>query len=78
MIVALGVLYEYLREVQKDVDRRIAAGLRGSGAERVRGRVNRSAGGLREGSSSPEGLSEVEDAGLLTGRKALKSASGCG
>ena len=72
MIVALGVLYEYLRVVQQDVDRRVAAALRGSGAERV----NRA--GSREGSTSPEGLSEVEDAGLLTGRRVLKRSSAAG
>jgi len=74
VIVALGILYEYLREVQKTVDRRIAAGLRGSGAELAR----ESRSGSRAASSSPEVLSEVEDAGLLTGRRALKRASGCG
>jgi len=77
VIIALGVLYEYLREVQKTVDRRIAAGLRGSGAERARGSRSGSRA-RREASSSPEGLSEVEDSGLLTGRRALKRASGCG
>jgi len=71
VIVALGVLYEYLRELQKEVDRKIAAGLRGSGVERV------TRTGSRQGSSSPEGLSEVEDAGLLTGRRVMKKmASG--
>lgn len=66
VIVALGVLYEYLREVQKEVDRKIAASLRGSGAERG-SRV-----GSRDGSTSPDRLGEVEDAGLLTGRRVLK------
>jgi copper transporter 1 len=70
VIVALGVLYEYLREVQKDVDRRIAVGLRASGAERV------SRTGSREGRGGREGSSEVEDAGLLTGRRVLKKAGG--
>lgn len=67
MIVALGVLYEYLREIQKGVDRRIAEALRGAGKEIGSGR--------RSGSSSP--VSEVEDAGLLSGRRALRK-SGAG
>jgi solute carrier family 31 (copper transporter), member 1 len=72
VIVALGVLYEYLREVQKDVDRKIAASLRGSGAERI------SRGASREGSTSPDRSGEVEDAGLLTGRRILKKTLGGG
>ena len=58
------------------MDRRIAAGLRAAGIER---RVSRNASRSRSRSggngSTPE-LSEVEDAGLLTGRRATRKATG--
>ncbi|KZT29137.1 Ctr copper transporter [Neolentinus lepideus HHB14362 ss-1] len=55
-IVALGVLYEWLREFQKTLDRRIALSLaqQGKGKARVSGR------------STPE--AEREETGLLSGR----------
>jgi len=70
VIVALGVLYEYLRAVQRGFDRRVALGLRGKGKVAASG----IAPGGRVDSGS-EGSSELEDnAGLLSGRRALKRA----
>ena len=70
-IVGLGILYEYLREIQKNVDRQIAASLRNHGIESpIRGATG------RQGTTSPEGISEVEDAGLLTGRRTSKKTEG--
>ncbi|KAI0084874.1 Ctr copper transporter [Irpex rosettiformis] len=59
VIVALGVLYEWLREAQKIADRKIAATLsaQGKGKARVSGRT------------SPE---DHEEAGLLTGLRVIK------
>ncbi|TFK53534.1 copper transporter [Heliocybe sulcata] len=61
-IVALGVLYEWLREFQKTLDRRIALSLaqQGKGKGRLSGR------------STPD--AEREETGLLSGRLALKKA----
>jgi len=63
-IMALGVLYEYLRAFSKSLDTRIALALVASG------KGKRSASGVRSGRSSPE-----EDAGLMTGRRMFKIAS---
>ncbi|KAF7321676.1 FAD-binding FR-type domain-containing protein [Mycena kentingensis (nom. inval.)] len=59
VIVALGVLYEYLRAFQKSLDTRIALLLIASGKGKTRARS-----GSRSGRSSPD-----ESAGLLTGRR---------
>jgi len=64
-IVALGVLYEYLRVFSKALDTRIALALVASG------KGKRTASGLRSGRSSPS----EEDAGLLTGRRLFKIPS---
>ncbi|KAI0684738.1 Ctr copper transporter [Cytidiella melzeri] len=68
VIVALGILYEWLREVQKVTDRKIAATLsaQGKGKSRV--------GGLVSGRRSPEADSEEE--GLLTGLRMSKDDNG--
>ena len=67
-IVALGVLYEYLRVVRVALDQRVAADLRAAGRE-----VKRSRSG---GRTSPDG--DHEEAGLISGRRATKAAvTGC-
>jgi copper transporter 1 len=71
VIVALGVLYEYLREVQRGFDRRVALGLRGKGKARS---VGNAAGGARGDSGSDASSGIEDDAGLLSGRRALKKA----
>jgi len=65
-IVALGVFYEWLREFQRAVDRRIARSL----AQNTKGKGRIGRGVSSRDSPSPE----PEDAGLLTGRRAFKSA----
>ncbi|KAF7986965.1 hypothetical protein HWV62_13 [Athelia sp. TMB] len=62
-IVALGVLYEYLRVVRVALDQRVAADLRAAGRE-----VKRSRSG---GRTSPDG--DHEEAGLISGRRATKA-----
>ena len=64
VIVALGVLYEWLREAQKAADRKIAATLsaQGKGKSRVSGRT------------SP--AEDHEEAGLLTGLRVVKDDNG--
>ncbi|KAF7315661.1 FAD-binding FR-type domain-containing protein [Mycena indigotica] len=64
-IVALGILYEYLRAFQKSLDTRIAIALVASGKGKTRARS-----GSRSGRSSPD-----EDAGLLSGRRMFKVAA---
>jgi copper transporter 1 len=61
--VALGVFYEYLREIQKTLDRRIALSLSdGKGkAQRPRSRST----------SGSEGV--AEETGLLHGRRVFKA-----
>ncbi|GJF00677.1 Ctr copper transporter [Phanerochaete sordida] len=66
-IVALGVLYEWLREAQKISDARIAATLSAQNKGKARG-------GMVSGRSSPE--IEGEEAGLLTGIRATKEHNG--
>ncbi|EPQ57094.1 Ctr copper transporter, partial [Gloeophyllum trabeum ATCC 11539] len=61
-IVALGVLYEWLREFQKTLDRRIALSL----AQQSKGK------GRSSGRNTPDG--ELEETGLLSGRRLLKKA----
>ncbi|KZP34496.1 Ctr copper transporter, partial [Athelia psychrophila] len=79
-IVALGVLYEYLRVVRAGLDRRVAADLRARGRE-----VKRSRSGGREremgrGAGSPEagGEGDAEEAGLISGRRVGKAAVAIG
>jgi hypothetical protein len=62
IIVALGVLYEYLRAFQKSFDRRIAASLSGT---KGKGRI-RLSGSSGSGRSTPESNQE-EESGLLNG-----------
>ncbi|EGO00171.1 hypothetical protein SERLA73DRAFT_180611 [Serpula lacrymans var. lacrymans S7.3] len=62
VIVGLGVLYEYLRVFQRQVDRRIALSL-GKGKSRARS---------SSGRNSPTNASDFEEAALLTGRRTLK------
>lgn len=63
-IVALGVLYEWLREAQKVMDLKIAATLSAQGKGKARG-------GTVSGRSSP-GV-DSEEAGLLTGLPTAKA-----
>lgn len=67
-IVALGVLYEWLREAQKIADTKIAATLSAQSKGKARG-------GTVSGRSSPE--VDSEEAGLLTGVRATKGRQGC-
>ncbi|KAI0339889.1 Ctr copper transporter [Trametopsis cervina] len=67
-VMALGVLYEWLREVQKIADRKIAATLSAQGKGKAR------SGGLVSSRDSPE--IDSEEAGLLTGLPVLKVGSG--
>jgi len=62
-IVALGVLYEYLRQVQRTYDQNVARHL----MTRTKGKAVDSRRGSR--SNSPE----TEDAGLLSGRRVSRS-----
>ncbi|KAH9484858.1 Copper transport protein ctr6 [Psilocybe cubensis] len=77
-IVALGVLYEYLRGVQRDLDKRIALSLAAGKAKgRERSRTRDGDSGQSEGNvATLVDVEEVdsEEAGLLTGRRALKSS----
>lgn len=67
VIVLLGILYEYLRLVQRSLDVYIARDI--SNGERGKGRARSP---LRSGSASPRGDEERE---LLTGRKLLRGSS---
>jgi solute carrier family 31 (copper transporter), member 1 len=67
-IVALGVLYEWLREAQKVADLKIAATISAQSKGKARG-------GTVSGRSSPEIGSE--EAGLLTGLRTTKANKGC-
>ena len=70
-IAALGVLYEYLRVAQRNVDRRIAATLSAQG----KGKAAAGAGpGSVSGRDSPE--MDSEEAGLLTGSLVVKRGTG--
>ncbi|PSR71183.1 hypothetical protein PHLCEN_2v12942 [Hermanssonia centrifuga] len=64
-IVALGVLYEWLREAQKVMDRKIAATLSAQGKGKGRG------GPVSEDSPESE-----EETGLLTGLRVVKESEG--
>jgi len=70
VILLLGVLYEYLRFVQRRIDVYIAQAI--SNGERGKGRVRSP---IRSGSVSPAG---GEDRALLTGRKLFTVSSGPG
>ncbi|TFK85538.1 Ctr copper transporter [Polyporus arcularius HHB13444] len=71
VVVGLGVLYEYLRVAQREVDRRIAARLSAQGkGKAAAGR----AGGSVSGRDSPE--IDSEEAGLLTGSLVVKGYNG--
>ncbi|KAI0798445.1 Ctr copper transporter [Irpex lacteus] len=65
VIVALGVLYEWLREAQKAADRKIAATLSAQGKGKGTARVS--------GRTSPD---DHEEAGLLTGLRVVKDDIG--
>ncbi|RDB16712.1 Copper transport protein CTR2 [Hypsizygus marmoreus] len=67
LIVALGVLYEYLREFQKRYDVHLALSLASSGAK---GKARAGAG---SGRSSPDPAEE--ESGLLTGRRLLRASA---
>jgi len=67
-VVALGVLYEWLRGAQRGVDRRIAAQLSAQGKGKARGAPSVSARSSLDGDS--------EEAGLLTGLPPLKARPG--
>ncbi|OBZ70520.1 Copper transport protein CTR2 [Grifola frondosa] len=71
-VAALGVLYEWLRVAQRNVDRRIAATLSAQGKGKARSAS--AAAGSVSGRSTPEIVSE--EAGLLTGSLALKAHVG--
>jgi solute carrier family 31 (copper transporter), member 1 len=67
-IIFISLGYEYLRAYQRSVDRRIVLALsRGKGRDK----------GVASGRSSPSELSgaDVEDAGLLSGRRKKLSSS---
>lgn len=64
------MLYEYLREVQRGFDRRVALGLRGKGKARGAGNVT----GASHDSGSDASSGIEDNAGLLSGRRALKKA----
>lgn len=66
-IVALGILFEWLREAQKISDTRIAATLSAQNKGKARG-------GTVSGRNSPEIVGE--EAGLLTGVRAVKGHKG--
>ncbi|KDQ55832.1 hypothetical protein JAAARDRAFT_37253 [Jaapia argillacea MUCL 33604] len=66
IILALGVLYEWLRVLQTRLDRRIALGLK---RERAKGPVRAGSG---SGRNSPD--EAPEDTGLLTGRRTGKGS----
>ena len=70
-IVALGVLYEWLREAQKAADTRIAATLSAQGKGKAR-----PAAATGEVSYRDEPGIESEEAGLLTGLPPVKEARG--
>ncbi|KAH7910593.1 copper transporter [Hygrophoropsis aurantiaca] len=63
IIVGLGVFYEYLRAFQTAFDKRLAAALT----------KGKSRSPVRSGRSTPEHASEIEEAGLLTGRRVFRT-----
>ncbi|KIM45509.1 hypothetical protein M413DRAFT_442177 [Hebeloma cylindrosporum] len=67
-IIALGIFYEYLRGLQRKLDYHIALSLsKGKG----RGRNN---GGGNSGRESPVGSGILEETGLLSGHRLLRSS----
>lgn len=70
VIVALGVLYEWLREAQKVMDRKIAATLSAQGKGKSRSGPLVS---VNDGRDSPE--ADSEEAGLLTGLPVFKGGN---
>ncbi|CAL1706434.1 unnamed protein product [Somion occarium] len=66
IVVALGVLYEWLRRAQSNLDVKIAASLSAQGKGKGRSGVS--------GRSSPE--VDSEEAGLLTGLRVVKEHTG--
>ena len=72
-VVALGVLYEYLRVAQRGVDRRIAATLSAQGKGKAAA-VRAGVGASVSGRDSPE--MDSEEAGLLTGSLVVKGYNG--
>ena len=74
-VVALGVLYEYLRVAQRGLDRRIAATLSAQGKGKAAAAAARAgAHGPVSGRDSPE--IDSEEAGLLTGVSVVKGHAG--
>lgn len=69
IIVLLGIAYEYLRELQRAVDRRIALAMKVS-----RGAAGRSRSEERDVSVSSEEAAYQEE-GLLTGRRVRKAGA---
>jgi solute carrier family 31 (copper transporter), member 1 len=67
IIVALGILYEYMRQIQKTLDRRIALSL-----ENTRAKAKSRSVGTSSGRSSP-GEDMAEETGLLNGRRVFKA-----
>ena len=75
VVVGLGVLYEYLRVAQRNVDRRIAATLSAQGkGKAAAGGVGGGGGVEVSGRDSPE--IDSEEAGLLTGTLVVKRGGG--
>ena len=73
VVVGLGVLYEYLRVAQRNVDRRIAATLSAQGKGKAAAGAGAGAGSV-SGRDSPE--MDSEEAGLLTGSLVVKRGVG--
>ncbi|KAI0779472.1 Ctr copper transporter [Fomes fomentarius] len=73
VIVGLGVLYEYLRVAQRNVDRRIAATLSAQGKGKAAAAAAGASGSV-SGRDSPE--MDSEEAGLLTGSLVVKGNTG--
>ncbi|PPQ72074.1 hypothetical protein CVT26_006709 [Gymnopilus dilepis] len=73
-IIGLGVLYEYLRVFQRQLDVRIAITLSGTNANGKGRRESPARSPHRGGrsSASPEG--NYEDAGLLSGRRLIRNS----
>ena len=67
-IVALGVLYEWLRAFARGVDKRVARGI----VKNEKGKSSASASGRVSPTANEDG---EEDSGLLTGRRVFKGAS---
>ena len=70
-VVALGVLYEYLRVAQRGLDRRIAATLSAQGKGKASTVVGAAA--VSASSREPEDELDSEEAGLLTRSSVVKA-----